>query len=228
VRSQLDTLDQTALRGGLTNTFAATQIVNGGAGDQSAVLKTTAAPTARKLLWEIALGGYALRLYATTRTLEITLNARWDGAQWVKDGASFWAVRFDLNNFQLRVQAEGSTNGTFADAAFVGGFVLPIGATGPGISVDFFGNWAAPGFTESYAGWQGQSPPSGNLNVGTGVSFRKVFLATPSSVSFVVLDSLNISGTPLATSLTPCGLGAVATAAAPNANTRFYARVLVT
>jgi hypothetical protein len=226
VRSQLDALDGSAARSGAANVFTAPQTVNGSAGDQSPALKTTSAPTARKLLWEIFSGIYAIRFYATPRALELTLNARWDGAQWARDSIDTRALRADLTNFGLRLQAEDSTSPAFGDAAFVGGFLLPIGATGPGISVDQTGNWYAPGFTEAYAGWQGQSPPSGNGCIGTGVTFRKVFPAAPSSITFTYLSGQNISGPVTATAVTPCGCGVIVNTSAVNVNASFFVRVL--
>lgn len=76
VRSQLDSLDATSVRTNVANVFTALQTFNGAAGDTNAAIATTAAPSTRKLLWQITgTGNYNYRLYATARTLEFTLNA---------------------------------------------------------------------------------------------------------------------------------------------------------
>ena len=174
----------------------------------------------------ISLGtSYSVRFYSTSRTLEITLNASWNGTAWAKDNTGWWSVRFDINNFQFRCLAESSTNATFADSAFVGGIVFNVAGTGAGQTFDTNGNFTGPGSTEAYAAWQGQCPPSGNTNVGSGASFRKVFPATPSSVTFTVLDSVNLSTGPTVFMASVAGTGCFITPTTANANTRFYTSV---
>ena len=226
VRSQLDSLDATAVRTNVANTYSATQTVNGAAGDTSAALKTTSVPSTRKLLWEIAgSGNYSFRLYSTGRTLEFTLNAGWNGTAWAKDNASWWSVRFDINNFQFRCLAESSTNATFADSAWVGGVTFSLAGSGVGQTLDTNGNFTGPGSTETYVGWQGQCPPSGNTNIGAGAPFRKVFPATPSSITFTTLDTINMASGPYSFAPTAAGTGVFITPTTANANTRFYTRV---
>ena len=95
-----------------------------------------------------------------------------------KDNSDWLAVRFDINNYQFRCLAESSTNATFSDSAFGGGIVFNVAGSGAGQTFDTNGNFTGPGSTETYAAWQGQCPPSGNTNVGSGASFRKVFPTT--------------------------------------------------
>lgn len=64
---------------------------------------TAQAPVAtsvRTFLWEIPLdsaSGRKIRLYVNNfRTLEVTVNARWNGAQWIKDAAAETATKFSV------------------------------------------------------------------------------------------------------------------------------------
>jgi hypothetical protein len=224
VRSQLDALDATSVRTSVANVFTALQTFNGAAGDTSAAIATTSAPATRKLLWQIAgTGNYNYRLYATARTLEFTLNAQWNGAQWVKDSTAWISAKLELNNFQFRIRTDNGATSPFADTAWTGTIDMEF-QTGNSLTLDVNGNWTAPGATETYVAWQGQSPPSGNTNVGAGASFRKMFPATPSSITFTTLDSTNLTTGPLAWQTAASGTGAFIGTNA-NTNARFYARV---
>lgn len=208
VRSQLDALNATAVHTNATNVFSATQTANGAAGDTSAALATTAAPATRKLLWDIAGGaGGNLRLYAAAQALEVTLNARWDG-QWVKDAAAISSAKLEIKANELRLNADDATASPFPDqwASSVGIAVANHGQQ----SLDAGGNWISSGATETYMGWQGSS---GNVtSLGAAAPFRKVFPATPSSISFIVVSAQNV-GAPVAQAVTATGTGAGFTAA---------------
>jgi hypothetical protein len=203
--------------------FSATQALNGPAGDTSAAMATTAVPGTRKLLWDIAgtAGGYHYRLYAASRTLEITLNARWDGAQWVKDTAALASGKLEINSTELRLNSDDATASPFPDqwASSVG-----LGVAGHGQqSLDAGGNWISPGASETYLGWQGSG---GNVtSLGAAAPFRKVFPAAPSSITFALVASQNLATAPVAIAVAATGTGAVFTAASFGF-TQFYARVI--
>jgi hypothetical protein len=225
VRSQLDALDATSVRANVANVFSATQTLNGPAGDTAAAMATTARPATRKLLWEIAgaADGYSYRIYATSRTLEFTLNARWNGMQWEKDSTALASAKFELNHFEIRINTDDSMTSPFNDSwtSSVG-----IGVAGHlHQAFDAGGNWTSPGPTETYIGWQGFGS-NGNTNIGSGAPFRKMFPAVPSSITFVTLSALNVIAGPFAIFPTTAGTGANMTVAAPNANANFYTRVI--
>jgi len=223
VRSQLNALDATAVRTNVANVFSAKQTLNGADGDTNAAIATTSAPAVRKLLWEIAgaAGAYNYRFYATTRALEFTLNAQWNGAQWVKDSTAFASAKFEINNTEIRINAGDALASPFPD---VWASSIGIGVTGHGQqSFDAGGNWTSPGPTETYIGWAG---PGGTSVIGGGAPFRKVFPVTSSSITFVSLGALNIASGPVPFAVAAAGTGATATTAVPNASTHFFVRVI--
>jgi len=182
-------------------------------------------PVTRKLLWQIAgvAGVYNYRLYAASRTFELTLNAQWNGAQWVKDTTTLASAKLELNNFELRISSDDAQVSPFADvwASSIG---IPVAGHGQQ-SLDAGGNWTSPGPTETYIAWQGVS--GANIGrVGAGASFRKAFPATPSSITFVLLDGANIASGPFVHAPTAHGTGAQVNAAQGSVDTHFYARVI--
>lgn len=224
VRSQLDALDATSVRTIVANVFSATQTINGAAGDTSPTLATTTAASTRKLLWEIvgAQVSYRYRLYAATAAFEITVNARWTGTQWAKDSPTLAATKLELTNTELRLNGRDAAATPFPDQ-WPSSIAIPLTGHGPQ-SLDAGGNWISAGPTEAYIGWQGGSAPSG-LRVGAGATFRKVFPAVPSSITFTVLDELNLVSGPHVHHPTPVGTGAyIETRVGVFAF--FYARVL--
>jgi hypothetical protein len=225
VRSQLDSLDSTSARTNVANVFTAAQTVNGAAGDTNAALITTAQPVTRKLLWEISGIFYSFRFYSSGRTLQITMNARWNGTQWVKDSTAYISLKFEINNTELRLYSDDGAASPFSDSAWPSQVALGIQNHG-NQSFDVGGNWTSPGQTTTFIGWQGQSPPISNGTVGTAASFRRYFPATPSSITFTVYDSVNIASGPTAYLPTPSGSGATITLITANAATRFYAGLI--
>jgi len=224
IRSQLDALDATSVRTTVANVFSATQTINGGSGDGSAALTTTLAPGVRKLLWEIAgtAGNYKFRLYATSRTLEFLLNARWDGAQWIKDVAAQASTKFEINNNELRFSADAELVSPFADTWDNS---IQLGISGHGAQeFDAGGNWISAGATETYVAWSG---PSGNATrVGTGVPYRKMYPVFIGSITFLPIGIMrNVAGALFAIAGTTSGITVVANVTAANTETFFAARV---
>jgi len=223
VRSQLDALNATAVRTNAANVFSAMQTLNGTADETSAALATTSAPTVRKLLWEIAgaANAYKYRLYAELHTLEITVNARWDGTQWLKDTVALPSSKLELNATDFRLNSNDAQTSPFADA-WTNSIDIPL--TGHGKqSLDAGGNWSSAGATETYISWLGPRPPSGI--VGGGAPFRKVFPATPSSITFTVLSSLNLASGPFLFFPTAAGVGAFVGGITTATEVRFTAQV---
>lgn len=223
VRTQLDALNASTVRTNAVNVFSATQTVNGTADETNAALATTSAPTVRRLLWEIAgaANTYQYRLYAELHALEITVNARWDGTQWVKDTVTLPSSKLELTATNLRLNSNDTQTSPFADTWDNS---IDIQVTGHGKQAfDAGGNWTSPGATQTYISWQGPRPPSGI--VGGGAPFRKVFPGIPSSITFKVLDGLNVGSGPFIFLPTAAGTGAYVSSSPSNAEVRFSALV---
>jgi hypothetical protein len=227
VRSQLNALDATAVRTNVANVYTAPQTLNGADGDTHAAIVTTAPRTLRKLLWEVATGaGVRQRVYATTTTLEFTVNASWDGTQWVKDSIVSGSSKLELNTFELRFNTDDSTTHPFPGPTFLDTWPSSIGL--PAVahgqqSLDAGGNWISTGVTESYAGWQGFTGAA--ESVGAGASFRKAFPSTPSTVTVLILSSLANTTSAFITQPTAHGVG-VTVGVSTNTTALFYARVI--
>lgn len=102
--------------------FAHNLVANGQSGDQNPVVETTAVPTARKLLWKIRAntGGTSIyaRIYASVSTaLEVTVNARWDGTQWVPDSTGTASSKFKLDHGKLLYSSAVAGPANFTDVA---------------------------------------------------------------------------------------------------------------
>jgi hypothetical protein len=224
VRSQLDALNASAVRTNAANVFSETQTINGTADEKVAALATTTAPGQRKLLWEIAgqVNVYKYRLYAELHTLEITVNARWDGAQWVKDTAALPSSKLELNGTNFRLNSSESSNAPVDD---IWPNTIDVQMSGHGKqSFDPGANWTSSGATETYIGWRGSS--SNIQSIGAAAPFRKMFPVTPSSITFVLVASQRISTAPVAFATTTSGTGAVCSVAAFDADVFFFARVI--
>jgi hypothetical protein len=224
VRTQLDALNASAVRTNAANVFSATQTINGTADENAAALVTATSPLQRKLLWEISGGAdaYKYRVYAGHFTFEITVNARWDGTQWVRDAAAFGSSKLELNGSNFRLNSTDANNAPIGDN-WPNRFDIELVGHGRQ-SIDVGGNLTSSGATETYVGWQGSSPPLA-IRVGAGASFRKQFPAVPSSITFAVLSSQNVATGPTVVSPTGAGTGAFIETTNVNTITNFYARV---
>jgi hypothetical protein len=220
VRSQLDALDATSVRTNVANTFTALQTLNGAAGDTNAALATTAAPSTRKLLWEVQAGGsMKVRFYAgLDGSWEVTCNARWDGTQWVRDvsGNNSSRLRMDRFNFTLERKIP---SGNFADGTWDGSWDINIPANGLNSwnTDDWFGN----GQTTSYAAVQATESDNGNL--GAGCTWKHRFSATPSSITFATQSIIGVSSGPFSFAASEIGTGVFVGGAA--GTTWFYTHV---
>jgi len=224
IRSQLDALDATSVRTNVANTFAEQQTLNGAAGDTNAALATTDAPTTRKLLWEFAIGSYNGRLYSSTTfngAFEVTINARWDGAQWVRDAFSLFSVKWTFHNYEFRIDVK-TGSGNFADGAWTGFFDLtfPFGAPN-NLTLDVNGQLEGTGTCNSYIGAEAYQT---NGTLGSGAPWKRQFPSTPSSITFQTITSLNVASGPFSFGPSRFGTGAYIGVGAGSA-TWFYADV---
>ncbi len=215
VRSQLDSLDATAVRTNVANVFTAAQTLNGAAGDTNAALLTTSAPTARKLLWEFAINAsYKGRFYSSVSfngAFEFTVNARWDGANWVRDSASnpgLFAEKWTFHNYEWRVDVKTTSAASFGDGTWDGFFSVAFPSGAPkNISIDSNGELNTTGPLTGYSATEGEWG-STNANIGGGASFASGRLpTTASSITFTVKSSAGTTGSPSAFASDRMGVG---------------------
>ncbi|MCA9629354.1 MAG: hypothetical protein KC766_16885, partial [Myxococcales bacterium] len=206
VRSQLDELlgfVNASARTNVAQTWTETQQFDGPAGEQNPSLTTVINPTNRKLLWEVTGGTYGLRIYYTDRTIEITLNARWDGTQWVKDSTTWFSARFFHNNFESRWQLHATSTSPFADSEWTGAsskqFVFDTDGIANGEALTMGRERDVPsGPLTGYSATEGEWG-STNSNIGGGASFASGRLpAAPSSITFTVHSEFNTGNSPSA------------------------------
>jgi hypothetical protein len=231
VRSQLDELLAAVNTRAATNapqTWTASQTFNGPSGDQNAALLSSENPTVRKLVWEMQGGSFDMRLYYGDTFFELTLNARWDGTNWVSDNAGFNSAKYEFQRTDLFMRRKAPTASPWADTAWDFNLDFDIAGTGGNsLTLSNAGFFTGPGTSVTYTAWQGQSPPSGNTNVGSGAAYKKRYPATPSSFTFAVQDSVNLASGPFSWMETDDGTGVFITVTTANANTRFYTEVTV-
>lgn len=117
-------------------TLAHDFIANGQSGDTNPAIQTTAVPTARKLLWRIRVNtgspNVFARLYATaTSGFEVTLNAAWDGTQWVPDTTGAASSKFLLEGAKVLFASAEAGPANFTNAALeTRQFKVDLGALG--------------------------------------------------------------------------------------------------
>jgi hypothetical protein len=228
IRSQLDALDATSVRTSVANTFTALQTFNGAGGDQNAALRTNENPTVRKLAWEMVGGSFTMRLYYGDTFFELTLNARWDGTNWVSDNSGLNSAKYEFQRTDMFMRRKAPTASAWADSAWDFNLEFDIaGSGGNSLTLSNAGFFTGPGTSVTYVAWQGQSPPSGNTNVGSGSTYKKRYPATPSSFTFSVQDSVNLASGPFSWAETDDGTGVFIGVTTANANTRFYTEVTV-
>jgi hypothetical protein len=101
----------------LTDADSVTQVLDGGKDPTVAAIQTNRYPGARKLLWEakaLLTSEFPTRIYATGSSLELTVNARWDGSNWNQDvvGTLLFSSKLDLGSAAPLWYVEGPTGGT--------------------------------------------------------------------------------------------------------------------
>lgn len=203
---------------GATNTFSQLLSLTR-TGDSNAKLQFTDAPGAYTLLMEIAgTSSTFIRVYSRSgpSAVMITTNAGWNGSVWVKDNTSFFSTgwQFDrLGTWQfLRVEAI-TNNWTVWDDEVALDIILPgLRATSTN-AIDCFG--AIQAYVNAAS------------NIGSGLQYNGfTFPAAPSSFTFTVHDSFNLSSGPLTWQVQPEGAGIfMGTAGAGNSRMYYTASV---
>jgi hypothetical protein len=200
-----------------------------GSRPDSAPLQTIVAnSTERTLLWEAApvtpaTDDFVTRLYRHLLGFEVSVNARWDGSQWVKD-VSGTASRLRIETSKTLLEMHSTAATSFGDTSWTGTFTVQPSTTAQAL-INAAAELQGPGQIESYVAQQCRTSTSGNTNIGSGCSFRKIFPATPSSVTFSTIASSGISSGPTAYSVTKFGSGAYCGTTASGGTAYFYARV---
>jgi hypothetical protein len=215
VRNQLDALLGFINAAGAldqANSWSAKQSFLG-ASDINAALAVDTVASTRRLAIELRGGDFRMRLYYASRTLELTLNARWNGSNWERDIATFTAMRVVIAREEVRFQQVSSSLASpFADTGWIGAsakqLVLSADAIGFGELVTSGRERdVSTGPLTGYSGMEGEWG-STNSHIGGGASFASGRLpAAPSSVTFTVKDQLNTNNSPSVHMADRCGIG---------------------
>lgn len=149
----------------------------------------------KSLLWDSAgIGGAPghLRVYGDTSSIWFTLNASWDGTQWVRDSTSYFCGAFRFSRNDIQFLHENSFDPTFT--SWTRTWTLPMSSTTNSAfetngTIQEIGRIGMEG-TNTYNATR-------SMALGGSVTFRSRFPATPSSVTFSLLNaSSGYSGTP--------------------------------
>jgi len=190
-----------------------------------------------------AVGGYTLvsatvgnrfstRVYASGQGstsgsgIVLTQNAKWSGGQWDRDSAQVPATKLSfVPAGGVRSQVYNGASDIFADSSWTDSLSLPNMTGGASISLSSTGEVTATGSTSCFLAPDGYG--TGQTKLGAGCNFRKRFPATPSSFSWTLHSSLNVSWPPTPNAAQPYGLGAWCTVTQTGA-VNWYGSVTVT
>jgi hypothetical protein len=168
-----------------------------------------------------------MRLYYAARTLELTLNARWNGSSWERENSALTSARLVIARNELRFQQVATTVASpFADGTWSGTnakeFVLDADALGFGEQVvSGRERQVSTGPLTGYSAMQGEWG-SLNSNIGGGASFASGRLpAAPSSVTFTVKEQSNTGNSPSVYAADRCGIGWFDGTSGPLPGTRY-------
>lgn len=149
----------------------------------------------KALLWDaIGIGGAAgrLRVYADTTSIWFTLNASWDGSQWVRDSTSWFSGGFRFSRSDIEFLHEDSFAATFT--TWTSTWTLPMSSTNNS-AFELSGTVREVGRVGME--WSNADNATRTLAGGGAVTFRSRFPATPSSITFAVSNaSSGFSGSP--------------------------------
>ena len=149
----------------------------------------------KSLLWDSAgIGGAPghLRVYGDTSSIWFTLNASWDGSQWVRDSTSYFCGALRLNRSEIEVLHEDSFAATVT--AWTSTWTLPMSST---VNSGFVLSGTAREVGRLGMEWSNADNATRTLAGGGSVTFRSRFPATPSSITFSELNaSSGFSGSP--------------------------------
>ncbi len=149
----------------------------------------------KALLWDaLGVGGAAgrLRVYADTTSIWFTINASWDGSQWVRDSTSWFSGGFRFSRSDIEFLHEDSFAPTFT--TWTSTWTLPMSST---VNSGLVLSGTAQEIGRLGMEWSNSDNATRSLAGGGAVTFRARFPATPSSITFSVSSaSSGFSGSP--------------------------------
>ena len=175
----------------------------------------------RVLLLDSAGSGQAatrFRIYADSDSVWFTLNASWNGLNWARDstGSNAAALRFSRNEFELL----HSFNGAATFSTWDRGWRLPMSST-VNSAFEMTGSVRETGrlgveYTNTDTAVRG-------ANLGSSVTFRNRFPASPSSITFTPLaQAPGFSGNPFLYLIDRDGFGFFASQSIPALSTTYW------
>jgi hypothetical protein len=133
-----------------------------------------------------------LRIYADGSSVWFTLNASWDGAQWVRDSGGTFCGAFRFARNEIEFLHEDSFAATFT--TWTRTWRLPMSST-VNSAFELTGTVREVGRVGME--WSNADSATRSLAGGGSVTFRNRFPATPSSITFSALNtSSGFSGSP--------------------------------
>jgi hypothetical protein len=133
-----------------------------------------------------------LRIYADGSSVWFTLNASWDGAQWVRDSGGTFCGAFRFARNEIEFLHEDSFAATFT--TWTRTWRLPMSST-VNSAFELTGTVREVGRVGME--WSNADSATRTLAGGGSVTFRNRFPATPSSITFSALNtSSGFSGSP--------------------------------
>ena len=133
-----------------------------------------------------------LRIFADSSEVWFTVNADWNGSEWVKDAAgTSGGIRLERANIRF-INHYSESGLTFSD--WPNAWRIPMSST-TNSAMEVYGDIRETG----HIGIRGtnQSTSGTTITAGGTVTFRNRFPSTPSSISFTLLDNSNWSGSPI-------------------------------
>lgn len=133
-----------------------------------------------------------LRIYADSDSLWFTLNASWDGSAWARDSTSYFSGGFRMSRSEIEFLHENSFAATFTTWSRT--WRLPMSST-TNSAFELTGTVREIGRLGME--WSNADTATRTLAGGGSVTFRNRFPATPSSITFSVLNANgSFSGSP--------------------------------
>ena len=160
----------------------------------------------KALLWDAlgvgAVSGH-LRVYADTASIWFTINASWDGSQWVRDSTSFFSGGFRFSRSEIEFLHDDSFAATFT--AWTSTWTLPMSST---TNSAFELNGSIQEIGRVGLEYTNADTATRTLAGGGAATFRNRFPATPSSITLSPLStSGSFSGNPSTFTVNRDGFG---------------------
>jgi hypothetical protein len=133
-----------------------------------------------------------LRIYADSDSLWFTVNASWNGSAWARDSTSYFSGGFRMSRSEIEFLHENSFAATFT--AWSRTWRLPMSST---TNSAFEMSGSVQEIGRLGMEWTNADTATRTLAGGGSVTFRNRFPATPSSLTFSVLNANgSFSGSP--------------------------------